>query len=477
MRNKSMRRRVSAIIVSIMMAVSLAACGGSTSTSDSENVDVSTEVTTRAEAEEDVELASDGISTDGNVTVTANVSTDGMIDTTDMFTDRDLEQTADLTEAETLTLSDGEDITIDSEGVYIISGDAKDVTINVEAGEEDKVQIVLDGVKLSNEDAPCIYVKTADKVFVTTTDTENSLEVTGTYVADGDTNLDAVIFSKEDLTINGLGTLSINSSDNGITSKDTLKITGSTLNITCSGSALEAHEAIEMAEGTVNVSQCNDGMHAEDSDDDSVGYIYICGGTVNISSADDAIHATTIVQIDDGSFTLDGGECIEGTYLQINGGDIDITASDDGVNAASKSSSYTPTFEMNDGNLTIQMGAGDTDAIDANGNIIINGGTIDITAQSPFDYDGTAELNGGTLIINGEETDSITNQMMGGGMGGMPQGGGMLQDGEMPQDGSMPQDGEMRTPPTDGTFPGGGKGGTPPEGGRGPRQNTTETEE
>lgn len=477
MRNKSMRRRVSAIIVSIMMAVSLAACGGSTSTSDSENVDVSTEVTTRAEAEEDVELASDGISTDGNVTVTANVSTDGMIDTTDMFTDRDLEQSADLTEAETLTLSDGEDITIDSEGVYIISGEAKDVTIIVEAGEEDKVQIVLDGASISNEDAPCIYVKTADKVFVTTTDSENSLEVTGTFVADGDTNLDAVIFSKEDLVINGLGTLSVSSSDNGITSKDTLKITGSTLDISCSGSALEAHEAIEMAEGTVNVSQCNDGMHAEDSDDDSVGYIYICGGTVNITATDDAIHATTIVQIDDGSFTLDGGECIEGTYLQINGGDIDITASDDGVNAASKSSSYTPTFEMNDGSLTIQMGAGDTDAIDANGNIIINGGTIDITAQSPFDYDGTAELNGGTLIINGEETDSITNQMMGGEMGGMPQGGGMLQDGEMPQDGSMPQDGEMRTPPTDGTFPGGGKGGTPPEGGRGPRQNTTETEE
>ena len=220
-------------------------------------------------------------------------------------------------------------------------------------------------------------------------------------------------------------------------------------------------------------------MHAEDSDDDSVGYIYICGGTVNITATDDAIHATTIVQIDDGSFTLEGGECIEGTYLQINGGDIDITASDDGVNAASKSSNYTPTFEMNDGSLTIQMGAGDTDAIDANGNIIINGGTIDITAQSPFDYDGTAELNGGTLIVNGEETDSITNQFMGGEMGGMPQGGemgDMPQDGSMPQDGTMPEDGERRTPPEDGAFPGGGKGGTPPEGGRGPRQNTTETE-
>ena len=79
------------------------------------------------------------------------------------------------------------------------------------------------------------------------------------------------------------------------------------------------------------------------------------------------------------------------------------------------------------------MGSGDTDGIDANGNIYINGGTIDITAASPFDYDGQAEYKGGTLIVNGEQTTTITNQMMGGGMrggqGNMP--GEM--NGEMPQ--------------------------------------------
>ena len=75
------------------------------------------------------------------------------------------------------------------------------------------------------------------------------------------------------------------------------------------------------------------------------------------------------------------------------------------------------------------MGQGDTDGIDSNGNLYINGGTINITANSPFDYDGTAQYNGGKLIVNGEETTTITNQMMGGQMmnGNMGQGmpGGM----------------------------------------------------
>ncbi len=89
----------------------------------------------------------------------------------------------------------------------------------------------------------------------------------------------------------------------------------------------------------------------------------------------------------------------------------------------------TPTFEMNGGSLTIEMGSGDTDAVDSNGNLYINGGTLTITAQSPFDYDGTGELNGGTLIVNGQEVTSLSNQMMGGGqmgggqMGSAPGGG------------------------------------------------------
>ena len=84
----------------------------------------------------------------------------------------------------------------------------------------------------------------------------------------------------------------------------------------------------------------------------------------------------------------------------------------------------TPTIEINGGNVTVKMGQGDTDALDANGNLYINGGTINITAQSPFDYDKEGKLNGGEVYVNGQKVTQLTSQMMGGQMGGQPGGHG-----------------------------------------------------
>ena len=288
----------------------------------------------------------------------------------------------------------------------------------MEAGDEDKVQLVLDGVTMTNDSTPCIYVKSADKVFVTTTDSENTLSVTGTFTADGDTNTDAVIFSKDDLVLNGVGVLNIQSSDNGVTCKDDLKITGETINIVCQSDGLEANDSIRIADGEISISTNKDGIHAENDDDDTVGYFYMCGGTLKVKAGDDAVHATTIVQIDGGELDLSAHEGLEATWIQINDGTVNIAASDDGINAAYKSAKISPTAEFNGGYVTIVMGSGDTDAVDSNGNLIITGGTLDITAQSPFDYDGVCQKTGGTLIVNGTETDTISNQMMGGGMGG-----------------------------------------------------------
>lgn len=382
------------------------------------------------------------------VTSQANVSADGAIDATDLFTDRDLQQNADTSSAVTYTVKDNDTITISTEGIYVIKGTASNAQIRVEAADSDKVQLVLDGVSITNDSTPCIYVVNADKVFVTTTDSTNTLTVSGTFTADGETNTDAVIFSRDDITLNGLGTLNISSSDNGISGKDDIKITGGTINIDCASDAVEANESIRIADGTLNVTSCNDGLHAENDEDNATGYIYICGGTLSIDASDDAVHATTIVQIDGGSFTLTGAEAIEGTYIQINGGEFDINASDDGINAAYKSTAYTPTVEINDGEVNISMGQGDTDAVDSNGYIYVNGGTLNITAQSPFDYDMNAEYNGGTIIVNGTETNQITNQMMGGGMmggmgGQMPGGegfGGQMPGGEGGFGGQMPGD-------------------------------------
>lgn len=347
-----------------------------------------------------------------------DVSVSGMMSADDIFTDRDLQQTADLTSAVNYTVSDNSDITITAEGVYVITGTAENCTVIVDAGSEDKVQIVLDAVSITNTDSPAIYVKSADKVFITTTDTASTLKVTGAFAADGTTNTDAVIFSKDDIVINGTGTLNISSTGNGITSKDDLKITGGTLNITCTDDALEANDSVAVAGGSITINTDKDGIHCENDEDDTVGYVYICGGTLDITSDDDGIHGTTIVQIDGGSITVNGHEGIEGTYIQINDGTITVNASDDGINAARKSNSYTPTVEINGGDLTIKMGSGDTDAVDSNGNLYITGGNINITAQSPFDYDGAGQMTGGTVIVNGTQITALTNSMMGGGMQG-----------------------------------------------------------
>ena len=342
----------------------------------------------------------------------SNASYTSKLNVSDLFTDRDLKQTVDTSDATTYIVSDGEDITITEEGIYVITGSAKNVSIIVNTDNESKVQLVLSDLTITNESTPCIYVKNADKVFITTTGT-NSLSVTGTFTSDGSTNIDAVIFSKDDLVLNGTGTLSISSTDNGITSKDDLKITGGIITINCTSDGLEANNSIAIKDGTITINSKKDGFHVEYDEDYSVGYIYIAGGTINITASDDALHATTVLQIDDGTITTNSREGFEATYIQFNGGTTNITASDDAINAGAKSSAYTPTIEINGGYITINMGQGDTDAVDSNGNIYINGGTLYITAQSPFDYDGEAEYNGGTIIVNGKETNEITNQMMG----------------------------------------------------------------
>ena len=365
-------------------------------------------------------------------------SASGKTDTSDLFSDRDLKQTADTSDAAIITVTNGKTIDITSAGVYVISGTATDCTIKVNAGDEDKVQLVLDGVDITNTDSPAIYVVNADKTFITTTSgNTNKLTVTGSFTADGDTNTDAVIFSKDDLVLNGLGTITVSSAyGNGITSKDDLKVTGGSYSITSALDAIEANDSIRICDGSFTIKASKDGLHCENSDDNTLGNIYIAGGTFDITAVSDGIQGTTVTQIDGGTFTISAAEGIESTYVQINGGDITISANDDGINAANKSSAESVTFEMTGGKLSITMASGDTDAIDSNGNVKVSGGTIDITCPTQgtaesFDYDGTATYTGGTITVNGEQLSEIPTPMMmgGGGFGGQQGGFGGQQGG------------------------------------------------
>ena len=322
------------------------------------------------------------------------------------FSDRDLSGEYDSGEAVTIRLNgsvaesssgavevSGGNVTIRSEGTYILSGTLENGSIIIDAGKEEKVQLVLDGVTVNSDTFAAIYVIQADKVFVTLAEgSVNTLSNGGSFVQIDDNNVDAVIFAKDDLTLNGSGSLTISSpAGHGIVGKDEVTVTGGTYEITANGHAISGKDSIAVADGSFKLNAAKDGLHSENDDDVTKGNIYIAGGSFVITSYDDAVHANSLLQIDGGTLDISAAEGLEATYIRINGGDIRIAASDDGVNAAQKSSAYTATFEMNDGTLTIEMGSGDTDAVDSNGNLIMNGGTINITGNSSFDCDGSVQ--------------------------------------------------------------------------------------
>ena len=388
-------------------------------TQDSGNVDVSADGT--KDGGNTDTAGADGAKSSGHTdagveTQTAN-NTEGtnVSQESELFSARDLTQTADLSEAVYITVSDGEPVKITEEGVYVLSGSAKNASVVVEAADDAKVQLVLDGVNIVNTDTPCILVESADKVFVTSAEgSENVLTVSGKFSGDED----AVIFSRDDLVLNGLGTVTVTSCSDGIRTNDDLKLTGGTWIVNATDTALKAHDSLYAYDGVYELIGGSDGLHAEDNDDDTTGDIVIEGGTFTIKAGDDGIHATTSATINGGNLTITAAEGIEATQVIINDGSVNIKATDDGINAGRKSTALSVKIEINGGNVTVAMGSGDTDGIDSNGDLIITGGTIDITGQSPFDYDGSCQYTGGTLIVNGTQTNSITNQMMGGQFGG-----------------------------------------------------------
>lgn len=239
---------------------------------------------------------------------------------------------------------DGSTIKISGEGTYIISGDLDEGQIIIEAGDQDKVQIVLNGVNLISKNKPSIYIKSCDKTFITTAKgSTNILKSSGAFTADSDTNLDATIFSKSDLVLNGNGKLEVSAeSGNAVSSKDDLKVVSGEYTLKSSKHGLEGKDNVKIANATINIESGEDGIHSENEEDEKKGYVYILSGNITISSGDDGIHTIKDLTVDGGNIKITKSvEGLEGQQVNIYGGNIDIISSDDGVNATSSTDTIT----------------------------------------------------------------------------------------------------------------------------------------
>ena len=355
--------------------------------------------------------------TTSNTNATTNSATTTATKTNQLsyFTEKDNDTSYDESTASKIELSglsanvsgDGvtvseSTVTIAKSGTYVISGQSDGVQIKVEADESADVHLVLKGATMTNANA-AISATSAGHVYLTLAEgTTNSLSDSS---SNSDEKADAAFFSKVDLTINGKGTLNVDGKkNNGIKANDTLHITGGTYNITAVGDAFNVNDELN-----------------------------ITGTTMTIDAKEDGIHASGDLVIDSGTYNVKNStEGLEGKSITINGGDITIYSTDDGVNAANKNAQQSEIFfTMNGGNLTVEVGQGDTDPIDSNGNVTVTGGTIKMTGQTGFDFDGTATYTGGDIYLNGEKQTEIVNSMPGGGgPNGGPQGGGPAPGGQ-----------------------------------------------
>ncbi len=289
---------------------------------------------------------------------------------------------------------DGNVITIDREGTYVISGIWQDGRIVVDAGSSDKVQLVFDNIAIACSDNAPIYIRKADKVIITLKEgSENALTDGFEYVQTDDNNVDGVIFSKEDLTINGSGTLYITGNyKHGVISKDDLVITGGNFHITAVKDALNGKDSVKIKDGIFRLSSKDgNGIQSKNEDDETKGYVYISGGEITV---------------------VDSKEGIEGAALVIDGGIIDITARDDGLNANNAD------IVINGGIITIDAKG---DGIDSNGSVYVTGGITYVSGpedddNAGLDYDESAHISGGIFLVTGSSgmaqgfSDSSTQQ-------------------------------------------------------------------
>lgn len=346
------------------------------------------------------------------------------ISSEDMFTQRDTKTDYDEKTAIAISLNgtsavceneavkiDGSNITITEENTYIISGTLSDGMIIVEADEKAKLQLVFDGVEITSKASAPLYIKTADKVFVTLANgSENSLSNGGEFTQIDDNNIDGAVFSKQDLTFNGNGTLSVTSpADHGIVCKDDLVFTGGSYTVSSASHGIDANDSVRITEAHLEITAGKDGIHTENADDSSKGFFYMQSGKATIEAEGDGISAGAYVQIDDGEVDIlagggseNGTKSSSGSYGDFPGGMGGGMGGHGGGMMGQKPGRSTGMSLTDDSSATTT----DTDestsmkGIKSVGNLVITNGSFKInSADDSLHSDSSLTISGGSFEI------------------------------------------------------------------------------
>ena len=262
---------------------------------------------------------------------------------------------------------------INEPGEYEITG-SLDGFVQVEANvESDEIKLILNGATIRSKNFACIYVASARKVTVSLADGSfNALMSEGNFSQIDANTVDACIFSKDDLDVQGHGSLSIScGSGHGIAAKDDFDLKNATVDITCAKKGISVNDAFVMKSGELSINAGTEGVEAFS--------VEIQDGVLTIVSGDDGINATA------------GGQSQPGSGLQ--------------------DASHVPYVSISGGKITIDSVG---DGIDSNGFIVMSGGSLTIACpDNPddecLDYESTFTQTGGELYI---EDNSDVEQMM-----------------------------------------------------------------
>ena len=436
-RKKKNRKKETGAVVSLLLASSLAfgGCGTAVTSSSSVNAESARTESTGETSADNAAATSESTDSENAMESASDINfdlelTESTIDTE--FTDREKSGSYKVSEAVKITLNkttatvsgsgakaDGSTITITEEGVYIVSGTLEDGQIIVDASDSDKVQIVLDGVNINCETNAAIYVREADKVFITLAEnSSNTLGGGNEYTQIDDNTVDGVIFSKSDLVCNGTGSLTIEADyKHGIVSKDDLVITGGTYKIIAADNGITAKDQLKILDGSFDIDAANSAVKAKNADNAELGNIYIAGGIFTIEAEQDGFHATGSIVVDDGTITVNSGddgfhaeldtiirggtilveksnEGLEGKRVVVNGGDITINASDDGINAANSGDDGANAANSGDGGVNA-ANSGDDGANATNPGANAAGSGDDDSNAASSNNDSSAAVNSG----------------------------------------------------------------------------------